>query len=63
MQVARTLDALRLTVEDLRRRRGQVALVPTMGALHEGHLALVRAAVRSGAGAVASSTHAPSRSP
>ena len=54
MQVARTLDALRLTVEDLRRRRGQVALVPTMGALHEGHLALVRAAVRSGAGAVAS---------
>ena len=44
--VVRTVPALRRAVEALRARKAAVALVPTMGALHDGHVSLVRLAKR-----------------
>jgi pantoate--beta-alanine ligase len=49
MLIARTLAELRAGCTELRATRGALALVPTMGALHNGHRALVRAAADSGA--------------
>jgi pantoate--beta-alanine ligase len=54
MRIARTLDDLRAATAELRAAHGSLALVPTMGALHDGHRALVRAAVASGAATVTS---------
>lgn len=44
--IVRTLPALRKAVAKLRSRGKSLALIPTMGALHDGHFALVRQAAR-----------------
>src|SRR5579864_4465038 len=44
LPIARTVEALRAQVASWRTRSLRVALVPTMGALHDAHLALVRLA-------------------
>ena len=44
--IVRTVPALRRALSPFRRKAERIALVPTMGALHRGHLALVRQAQR-----------------
>ena len=43
-RVIRTIPALRAAVANFRARGAKTALIPTMGALHEGHITLVRRA-------------------
>ena len=54
MQTIRDRDALREAIGEARAQGGAVALVPTMGALHEGHMALIEAARRRARTVVAS---------
>lgn len=54
MEVYRDLAGLRAALAEARAAGREVALIPTMGALHAGHVALVEAARRPGACVVAS---------
>lgn len=54
MQIVREVEALRRQVAALRSDGGTIALVPTMGALHAGHMALVAEGRRRAAHVVAS---------
>ena len=54
MEIVNTVAALRETLRNRRTAGGTVGLVPTMGALHQGHLSLVERARRDNATVVVS---------
>ena len=43
MQIAKTVSSIRRLIQKNRAKNKTIGFVPTMGALHEGHLSLIRA--------------------
>jgi pantoate--beta-alanine ligase len=52
--IVRTVPALRRALDGLRAKKATTALIPTMGALHDGHVSLVRQAKRRAAKVIVS---------
>ena len=44
MVITRTREELYKTLEEFSKRPGKLALIPTMGNLHDGHLSLIKLA-------------------